>query len=158
MKQILVAAALLLSTFFTMANSSNEPIKDNVNPHIKQEFNKKFPSAQYTVWSNMSSEGLYIVRFVYHAETMIAYVDVDGGIIATARTIAIDKLPFTVNQTLIDEYSGFETRESMELVLHGELNYLFVVENAKVKLTVLINGSGMAREMKKEKVKTVNKL
>ena len=158
MKKMFVAAVLLVSSFYTtvQAGTGDKPGKaaksDNVGRHVKESFNKQFPQAQYQVWQTMSQHDLYLVRFVNKDEGVVAYVDQQGAIIATARTTQVDKLPSTVKQVLENRYSNAEVTEVLELVLEGDLNYVIKLENNKARFTIKVTGNGDSREINKEKI------
>jgi hypothetical protein len=158
MKKMFVAAVLLVSSFYTtvQAGIGDKPGKvaksDNVSRYVKEAFNKEFPEAQYAVWQNMDNHDLYLVRFVNRNEGLIAYVDQQGSIVATARTTQVDKLPSTVKRVLETKYSNGEIKEALELVLEGELNYVIKVEDNKALYTLKITGNGVSREITKEKI------
>ena len=158
MKKMFVAAVLLISSFYTtvQAGTGDKPGKaaksDNVGRHVKESFNKQFPQAQYQVWQTMSQHDLYLVRFVNKDEGVVAYLDQQGAIIATARTTQVDKLPSTVKQVLENRYSNAEVTEVLELVLEGDLNYVIKLENNKARFTIKVTGNGDSREINKEKI------
>ncbi len=158
MKKMFVAAVLIVSSFYTtvQAGTGDKPGKaaksDNVSRHAKESFNKQFPLAQYQVWQLMSKHDLYLVRFVNNDEGVVAYVDQQGYIVATARTIQLDKLPSTVKQVLDTKYSNAVVIEALELILEGELNYIIKVENNKARFTLKVTGNGDSREVNKEKI------
>ncbi len=158
MKKMFVAAVLLVSSFYTtvQAGTGDKPGKaaksDNVSRHVKESFNKQFPQAQYAVWQPLSRHDLYLVRFVNNSEGFVAYLDPQGSIIATARTIQLDKLPSTVKQVLDTKYGNAVITEALELVLEGDLNYVIKLENDKARFTLKITGNGDSREIVKEKI------
>ena len=158
MKKMFVAAVLLVSSFYTtvQASAGDKPGKaaksDNVSRHVKESFNKQFPQAQYAVWQLMNNHDLYLVRFVNNEEGLVAYVNLDGTVVAIARTIQLDKLPSTVKRVLETRYSNAEIIESLELVLEGELNYVIKLENDKARFTLKVTGNGDSREVTKEKI------
>ena len=158
MKKMFVAVVLLVSSFYTtvQAGSGDKPVKvaksDNVSRYVKESFNKQFPQAQYAVWQLMSGHDLYLVRFVNNNEGIVAYVDQQGSIVATARTTSVDKLPFPVKQVLDTKYPNADVKETLELVLEGELNYVIKLENSKARFTLKVTGNGDSREVTKEKI------
>jgi hypothetical protein len=158
MKKMFAAAVLLVSSFYTtvQAGTGDKPGKaaksENVGRHVKESFNKQFPQAQYQVWQAMNQHDLYLVRFVNKDEGVVAYLDQEGALIATARTTQLDKLPSTVKRVLDSKYGNAEVIEVLELVLEGELNYVIKLENNKARFTIKVTGNGDSREIKKEKI------
>jgi len=158
MKKMFVAAVLLVSSFYTtvQAGTGDKPRKaaksENVNRHVQESFNKQFPQAQYPVWQLMSKHDLYLVRFVNNNEGVVAYLDQQGYLVATARTTQREKLPSTVLRVLDAKYSNAEIIEVLELVLEGELNYIIKLEDNKARFTLKVTGNGDSREINKEKI------
>ena len=52
---------------------------DKVEKNIERSFQSEFPGATHVSWSKIESSGLYIVRFAYDGEGLMAYFDTDGN-------------------------------------------------------------------------------
>lgn len=155
MKKMIMAVVFFTCSFYTavMAGSPGDDKKDNVTQAAKAVFKKQFPEAQFAVWTTVNRFNIYLVRFVYSNQPLIAYIDYEGTIVATARAVVKESLPITVNQVLKKEFSRFVVKEIMELVLNDELNYLFFLEDEKARVLIKVNTNGVASEIRREKIK-----
>jgi hypothetical protein len=159
MKKVIMAIALLASSFFTMvqADTGDKTLKlvkaTSVDRHVRDAFQRKFPQAQYAVWQQIEDANLYLVRFLYNQEGLLAYVDNDGSVVATVRSIQRDALPLNVNHELESAYSGYQVKEILEMVINDELNYLVTVTSDKKRLVLRIYSNGTSTQIKKEKIK-----
>jgi len=158
MKKVILAMVLLVSSFYTTVQadtgkgSAKSPASTYVERQVKYSFMKRFPQAQFAVWQQIDGLDLYLVRFLYNEEGMIAYIDSDGSVVATVRSVVRENLPLTVSQELLNQYGDFEVKEVLEMILHDELNYLVTVENGKKRITVRIHSNGTSSEVKKERL------
>lgn len=150
MKKLICIAILLLNIMGIMA-VANDP--NDINPIAKRAFDKIFPQAQYPTWRAVSNENIYFVRFVNNSQPYIAYLDGEGVLLATLRSVTRDQLPFPSQRTLNDRYSDFEVRDIVEMMVHQTLSYLVTVSNEKSRIQLRVYGNGETHEIKKEKVK-----
>lgn len=163
MKRFIMAVTLLVSSFYTtvQANDRDKSMRilklSEVKKHVKESFKRQFPTAQFESWQQISDADLYLVRFLYNNEGVIAYVDVEGDVVATVRAVNRENLPITISQAIEEKYSSYQKAETLEMVLNGELNYLVTLVNEKAKITLKVQANGDTSEIKKEKIKATTK-
>lgn len=163
MKKIIVAVVLLVSAFFTTVQANNGEksariLKSGeIRRGVEESFKRKFPKAQYARWQQVNETDLYLVRFLHNDEGLLAYVDSEGEVLATVRAVDSQSLPITIAQTLSSRYGSYSMTESLEMVLHGELNYIITMVNEKSRITLKVLANGDASEVKKEKLRAAGK-
>lgn len=139
MKQMI----LLVVLFMTVAVSSVHANDDeNVSRRALKAFNEKFPNARFAKWNELKSSDIYEVTFIYNNERLIGFIGLDGEVIAFARNAMNERLPFVVNETLQKKYAGFRMVSAEELIIDGDVSYLFLMENEKTKVHVRIGTTG----------------
>ena len=158
MKKMIMVVLVLASSFYatvqagTGGKTRKAAKKESVSSYVKASFDRQFPQAQFASWQVLNQHDLYLVRFVDNQVGAIAYVTMEGNVIAVARNIQREQLPSTVNRVLETKYADAEVTETMELVLNGELNYLISLVNDKAKISLKVSGNGSSTETKREKL------
>ncbi|HEX6190990.1 MAG TPA: hypothetical protein VFZ42_01445 [Chitinophagaceae bacterium] len=149
MKKILLIMFLTIGIGTSAVFASDN---EEVTPGAKRTFEKEFPSAQYAKWEKISNSDVYMVRFVYNNQALLSYIDEKGDMVATARNVYKEQLPFMINQTLDKKLSGFKVIQLEELTTATETSYFATLENDKSinYVRVLNNGSfSVIKKMKK---------
>lgn len=146
MKKMITILVLLVSV---VANAGDEYVPQAA----RKNFEKEFPSAVYAKWEKVAYSELYQVRFVYNDQSLLAFVHSDGTVMATARNIGKEGLPFMVNETIAKKFSDFSIIQIEELSTATEVSYFFTLENKHVKKYLRVFNNGNFNELKKEKKK-----
>ena len=158
MKKMIMAVLVLASSFYatvqagTGGKARKAAKKETVSQLAKESFERQFPQAQYASWQPLYQHDLYLVRFVDNQVGAIAYVNMEGAVVAVARNIQKQNLPSTVTRVLETQYANAEVTETLELVLSGELNYLISLETEKAKISLKVSANGHSTETKREKL------
>ena len=158
MKKVFLVMVFLVSAFYTTVHadpgkgSAKSSKAEYVERLVKSSFKKRFPQAQFDIWQQVDGADLYLVRFLYNDEGMIAYIDTDGSVVATVRNVLRENLPITINHELVSQYGNYKVKEVLEMVLHEDLNYLVRVESDKNRITVRIHSNGESTQVRKEKL------
>jgi len=159
MKKMIMAVLVLASSFYAtvQAGTGGKTRKaakkeESVSSIVKESFERQFPQAQFASWQVLNQHDLYLVRFVDNEVGTIAYVTMEGNVIAVAHNILRENLPSTVNRVLETKYADAEVTEITELVLNGELNYFISLVNEKAKISLKVTGNGVWSETKREKL------
>ncbi len=146
MKRILLVITLLVNTIGVSLKAANEP---GIDKHILQSFRRYFPSAESESWQVIKNEGIYLVRFVYQSQSVVAYLSQDGSLMATARTTHLPALPMPVSRKISQQYASYSVTEAVEMMLFDELGYLLTLENDKQIVSLWVYPSGEERTIKK---------
>src|SRR6476469_3155671 len=110
MKRAIVAIVLLVNVFTVFASGD-----EGVSREAKQSFQKEFPLAEAVTWKEIKEYDLYLVRFVYANKSHVAYVEPGGTIVALARLVEFDNVPFKVGQAINQTYNFSEITKVEEL-------------------------------------------
>lgn len=124
-----------------------------VSSWAKEAFEKQFPNAQYARWYELSEAELYAVTFGYENESMVAYVDRKGIVLASVRNVDINHVPFPVKESINRKYSGYSVIKIEELSMNSEVTYLVHLENGTKKIGLRMYPGGNFYEVKSEKIK-----
>lgn len=128
---------------------------DNVriSSWAKEAFEKQFPTAKYAKWYELNEAELYVVTFGYESESMVAYVDRTGIVLATVRNVDINHVPFPVKESITRKYGSYSVTKIEELSMNSEVTYLVHLENGKRQIGLRIYPGGNFYEIKSEKIK-----
>lgn len=151
MKLMMMMISLVMTA--AMAHATTDNTGDDVNVLIKRTFEKEFPNAQYAYWQKVSDEGIYVVRFVYHEQPFVSYLDEDGNLLATVRTWDKKHLPVQTSDAIKRKYSGFEIAKVEEMTTPGDLSYLILLEKSDSKVFLRAYPNGLIYVIRKEKIK-----
>ena len=146
MKKMMFVVLLLVGAGVTTLFAS-----DDVNPLARRTFDKQFPDALFVKWEKITNSDTYMVRFVYNNQVLISYIDEKGDVLATARTIEVEQLPFMANEILSRRFTGFRITMVEELNTASEVSYFATMENDKITQYVRIYNNGTAEVLKKGK-------
>ena len=141
--------------FMVLATAQVVLAADNVkiSSWAKKAFEKQFPNAQYARWYELNETELYAVTFGYEEQSMVAYVDRTGIVLATVRNVEINHVPFPVKESITRKYAGYEVVKIEELSMNAEVTYLVHLENGKKQIGLRVYPGGNFYEVKREKVK-----
>jgi hypothetical protein len=151
MKKIIVAMLLLAGTSLNFILANDDGIY--ITPQAKRTMEREFPGARFAHWEALKDDDMYIVRFVYHDQSMLAYISEEGTMVATVRSSNRESLPFMVNDMIGRRYKEFSVSKIEEIVTPGDVSYLFWVENDKKSILLRVYSNGNVQEIKKEKRK-----
>ena len=124
---------------------------DDVTPGAKKTFEREFPQAQYAKWERLSNTDVYMVRFVYNDQALLSYIDEKGEMVATARNIEKDNLPFMINEILSRKLSNYKIVQIEELTTATETSYFATLDNEKSTTYVRLFNNGTFSIIKKDR-------
>jgi hypothetical protein len=127
MKPILIAVALLASTF-TKSFASDGP---TVEPTVLKSFKTTFANATEVDWS--TTQDLYKAVFSLNGQYVTAYFKEDGTMQALVRHINTTNLPIILQTALKNNYKGQWVSDVLEVTSDGSLHYYVTLENADTK-------------------------
>lgn len=127
--------------------------EENVTPHAKKTFDQEFPGASNANWKKVEQSDLYMVRFVYNQQVLLSYINEEGALLATARNISSENLPFMVNESIAKRFANYRVVQIEEITTATATNYFLTVENARVRIYVKVTSSGTFSQVKKEKIR-----
>jgi hypothetical protein len=134
----LVIAFTLLATVLTSTAFAADP---KVSPVVLRSFNKTFTTATEVDWS--VTNNMYKAQFGLNGQTVTAYYQADGTMIAVTRNISSNQLPVTLQVELKKDYENFWISGLFELSDEGGTEYYATLESAdeKVILKSISNNS-----------------
>ena len=150
MKKVLLGLFILIgSVQFVLAGDDVA----KVSSWAKKSFEKQFPGAQYPRWYEIEESEIYAVSFGYNEQSLMAYVDRSGIVLATLRNVDMNYLPFPVKESIQSKYAGYNIVKIEELTMNSDLSYLVQLENSKRKIGIRMFPGGNHYEIKSEKIK-----
>ncbi len=139
----IIVAALLFSFFFTSVAFA-KPYRTPVNNKAMLHFSENYKEANKVIWKTTSQ--FTKASFIMDGYKMdVFYSNIDGGLIATSKSIQLSELPENIVSSLKKQYSGdkFTFTECYEYINSDEeVNYYVVVNNQQHKKIVEINDKG----------------
>lgn len=127
--------------------------KVKISSWAKEAFEKQFPNAQYARWYELNEPELYVVTFGYENESMVAYIDRKGIVLASVRNVDINYVPFPVKESINRKYGSYRVTKIEELSMNSEVTYLVHLENGTKRIGLRMYPGGNFYEVKNEKIK-----
>ena len=148
MKKIIAVLTLVASMFSVQAFATGE---ENVTQKAISAFTKEFPGATYAKWEPVKGYDLYSVRFYYENQGYLAYIDLAGEIVGSARLVTPNNLPFKVSQVIKQNYSDAQILKIEELTMENGLSYIFTMEHKGQRVVLRVYSDGNFQKLPKEK-------
>ena len=124
MKKIISIAALLVafSTTSVFAQSHTPSL-------VVGSFEHKFINAENSSWSAVSD--LYRVDFSLQNQTLTAFFNADGELVASSRNIIPMQLPISLNASLEKDFGKYTIASLFEVDEFDEVRYYAKLSNQK---------------------------
>lgn len=148
---------LLTMALVLMGHSAFASGNDNVNREVREMFKREFPGAQHASWEKLEAENLYVVRFVYDNQGFIAYFYPYGEMIASARLVSKDNLPYKVSNAVKKQFGDVTILKIEELAMEGSLSYFFTIENQGEKIALRVHHDGSVERLRSRKLRAAKK-
>ncbi|HEY6503507.1 MAG TPA: hypothetical protein VIZ28_05975 [Chitinophagaceae bacterium] len=121
----------------------------------KETFKKEFPDAGFPKWEKIENSSICAVRFVYDNQSFIAYFNEQGEMIAAARLISRESLPYKVSQVVRKMYNDPEITKIEELTMEGTVSYFFTIDNEGTRIFLRVYHDGTMQKIKEEKKEVI---
>jgi hypothetical protein len=154
MKKFILTAVLVISLVGGQLFAAGE---ERVGIQARETFKREFPSAEYARWEEINSSGIFMVRFVYENQGFVAYFNEVGAMVASARLVRFENLPYKVSQAFRSKYNDSGIIKIEELTMDGIPSYFFTIENGEAKSLIRVHYDGTMEKVKAEKKKSGNK-
>jgi len=139
---------LTLSTSALRANNT-EP----VSAKVLASFQKEFVAAANVSWTTEKEKNLFHAKFQYNDETIEAYFNVDGTLLAVARQISERQMPIMVTKSLATDYSNYRIRRVVEFTNEGETCYIVNLYDKNETIVLKYFSNGDSQRIKRVKNK-----
>ncbi len=122
MKKILVIITMVAS-FYTATSYAK-----NITPTVvAQAMQAQFTDAKNVSWSEVNN--LYKAQFVLNDQTIIAYFDGEGKLVASARNLTALELPILLQTDLKNSYAKYNVSNIMEVDNEDGVAYYVTANN-----------------------------
>lgn len=151
MKRIIVMLVLLISVSgktLLAATEENIPV---AAPALST-FKKEFPGAISAIWEKIEKTDIYLVRFAHDERGLVAYINEEGRLLATARIVSQEHLPLNVSRIIAKNYDDFMIEKIEELVTESSVSYLFSMNDKKVRIVLRVYSNGTFQKVKKQRI------
>ena len=139
----------------TISNDSRTARILSGEPNFKGSgsFAKSFPQA--IVKSYETTEGHTKVVFTWNGDSLEAFYDLDGNLIATSHFISTDYLPLSVKMKVRDGYQDYSIQQAVEFYSPEKgLSYFLMLKKESKGIIVQVNSDGGVTFVKKVKDET----
>lgn len=150
MKKMIVVLVFAMSLIGGKVLAAGE---EDVSRQAKETFKREFPLAEIPKWEAIENGDLYMVRFVYDNQGFVAYINNQGTLIASARLVKKENLPYKVSQTIRKAYSDKDILKIEELTMDGTLSYFFTIENNSKSVVLRVYHDGAVQRISEAKKK-----
>ena len=154
MKRMILTVAFVMSLAGGKLFAAGD---ERVSRQAKETFKKEFPTAEFVKWQEIENSGIYLARFLYDNQGFAAYFNEQGSLIATARQVTKENLPYKVSQVIGKKYSDGEILTIEELTMDGTLSYFFTLEYEKTRTVLRVYHDGSVQKIKDERIKIIDK-
>ena len=127
MKKLLIVFTIL-GSFVTSHSFSQDKTPMAVYASFKSTFNL----ANQVSWSK--ADNLYKANFSIEGQSMSAFYNADGILVASSRIVTILQLPITLQSSLRKDFADYKTSDFFEVDNNEGTAYYVRVENNKKKL------------------------
>jgi len=127
MKKI-ISIALILVAFSTAHAFAQTPTPSVV----VGSFEHKFINAEKASWTVVKD--LYRVDFSFENQSLTAFFNVDGELVASSRNITPMQLPISLNSSLEKNFGKYIVSSLFEVDEHDEIHYYAKVNNHKTEI------------------------
>lgn len=141
MKKIIIMLAIALSSFSAFAG------EENVSSAVLNAFNKEFAGVKDVQWTN--ADNYFKASFVFNGQSVSAFYQPDGELIALTRNISSLELPISLQTSLKNNYRQYWISDLFELSNNEGTSYYITVENADAKVVLKSDGAGNWSTFKK---------
>lgn len=141
MKKIIIMLAIAISSLTAFAG------EENVSSTVLNAFNKDFAGAKDVQWT--STNDYYKAAFVFNGQSVNAFYQLDGGLIAMTRNISSLELPISLQANLKKNYSKYWISDLFEVSNNEGTIYYITMENADSKIVLKSSGTGKWNAFKK---------
>lgn len=125
---IMTLATLLIGTSSFAADDTN------VSQTVMNSFQSSFKSATDVNWSVSSS--YFKVSFMMSGQSVSAYYNAEGQMMAMTRIISLNQLPLTLQASLKKKYDGFWISDLFEMANEDGTQYYITLENADTTIVL----------------------
>jgi hypothetical protein len=127
MKKIISIAMILVA--FSTAHAFAQAPTPSV---VVGSFKHKFANADRPSWAVVKD--LYRVDFSLQNQSLIAFFNADGELIASSRNITLMQLPISLNSSLETHFGNFTVSSLFEVDEHDGIYYYAKVSNQKSEI------------------------
>ncbi len=145
MKRFIIALTMAFSVFTMSAFA----IDGTINPRVQKSFESSFASAKDVKWSMV--ENLYLAEFSVDGQKVSAFYDVEGTLVATARHIAPQQLPISLQSSLKKRSEGYTLADIFEVNNQDGTSYYVTIDNGEKRIMLKSGVAGDWSVYKKEK-------
>ncbi len=145
MKKLLIIFAIFGSIY-----STNSFAQDKTPVIVSKSFQTSFNNAKEVNWSEVN--GLYKAAFTSDGQTIFAFYDAEGNLVASARNVSFLQLPLSLQTDLRKDYQHFSATNFFEVNNEGGTSYYATIENNSEKLQLKSTSYGEWVEYKKSNI------
>ncbi len=115
-----------------------------------QALQSTFTDAKNVNWTEVNN--LYKAEFVSGGQTLTAYFNADGKLVASARDIAVSQLPILLQTDLRNNYVNYNVANLFEVDNESGISYYVTIGNAGKTMQLKSIGYGVWSVYQKSKL------
>lgn len=141
---------LIVFTIFSSIYSTNSFAQDKTPTIVSKSFQTSFSNAKEVNWSEVND--LYKAAFISDGQTIFAYFDAEGNLVASARDISLLQLPLSLQTNLRKNYQDYNATNSFEVSNEEGTTYYVTIESNSSKLQLKSTSFGEWDTYKKSRI------
>lgn len=131
---------LVIFTIFGCVYSANSFAGDKTPAIVSKSFQASFNNAQDVSWSEASN--LYKAAFTTDGQSIFAFFNSEGNLVASARNISLLQLPLSLQTGLKNNFQNYTVSNSFEVDNEAGVSYYVTVESNTAKLQLKATSGG----------------
>ena len=151
MKKRNVLGVLVLSFISSYCLAFNN---QDISENVKESFCKEFVNAEAVHWENLVE--FEKAHFTMNGQTLDAYFDTNGKLIAVTRNILSTELPIHLFAELNKEYSVYWITDLFEISAEGGTSYYITLQFSDREIVLRSEDGGSWEVFKNKKETTIN--
>jgi hypothetical protein len=145
MKRLLVTLTIALS-FFTFSSFAND---DTASSAALENFKNSFKNASDVTWTTFKD--YYKAEFTLNGQSVAAYYNEEGQMIALTRNISSLQLPIALQASVKNNYENYWISDLFEMAGDQGTTYYLTLENADSKVVLKSSGNDWSVYQKQRK-------
>ncbi len=141
---------LIVFTIFSSIYSTNSFAQDKTPTIVSKSFQTSFSNAKEVTWSEVND--LYKAAFTSDGQTILAFYNAEGNLLASARDVSLLQLPLSLQNNLRKNYQDYTATNFFEVNNEGGTTYYVTVESNSIKLQLKSTSFGEWDAYKKSRI------
>lgn len=149
-KLLFMKKLLIVFTIFSSIYSTNSFAQDKTPAIVSEAFQTSFTNTKEVTWTEVND--LYKAAFTSDGQSLYAFFNADGSLVASAREVSLLQLPLSLQNDFRKNYHDYTATNLFEVDNDGGSTYYVTVEGNSAKLQLKSTSYGTWDAYKKSRI------